>query len=109
MFGEDPDDLEGNDKPIRLLTNFYIFHRKNGEHAVARDIAELDTDNPPLTFQALGEAATVYEEEEAGQDDDALNGSDGAEGELQKLRTSPIIGYNINYAEADRCVSLAKP
>ena len=89
---------------MRLLTDFTIFDRRNGEHVTLADLVRLNGSGAQRNYEAIGEAAPVFEEEEAGQEDDYVDSSDPAEQNLQKLRTSAIIGHHLDYADPDACV-----
>lgn len=94
VYGEDPnddpDDEEGS-KPLRILTDFVIFDPAHGNELVS--LGELLNGNAGRQFEAVGNVAPVFiNEEDAGQDDDIVE-----ESAKQMLRTTTIFNFTINY------------
>ncbi|KAI0747841.1 S-adenosyl-L-methionine-dependent methyltransferase [Daedaleopsis nitida] len=102
IWGEDSDQqldasAEGSvDKPVRILVDFVIFdHQRDYEHA---PLSLLDEDgNRPRQLQAAGLVApTFVNEEDAAQED-----GDDDDPQLQRLRTTYILRYCIEYDKYD--------
>lgn len=109
ILGEDPaEEYSEDDKPIRLLTDFSIID-PDGEYVTLTDLPYANGFGGRRRCEAIGNVSPVYEEEDAGQDDDYVDGSNDTERELQKLRTTAILQYTINYAEVDRYVPTVLP
>ena len=106
VVGEEEAVEGSDDKPVRLLTKFVIFDPMHGNHIVSME--ELNEVNDKH-FEAVGRVGPVYlNEEDAGQDYEAeLNDAevDGAPcpgqwgNQLQKLHTSAIFSFSIDYAD----------
>ena len=92
ILGEEPDHgAERRDLPVRVLTDFSIFGPKDGFR-----FCSLNDDNlRGHTLEAAGFVSPVYaNDEDEGQEDDV-------EDDLQRLRTSAIHQYSIDYESRD--------
>ena len=101
MPGEDPDDyVDEEAKPVRILSDFAIFDPRHGRAFELISLELLhDTAKTDHHFEAAGNVSPVYlNEEDAGQEDGVM---DGEKPDLQRLRTSAIFRYFIDYQVAD--------
>ncbi|KZT70140.1 S-adenosyl-L-methionine-dependent methyltransferase [Daedalea quercina L-15889] len=91
IFGEDPDDARDGGLPVRVLSDFSIFDPKADYQLLSLD--EENTHRHEL--EAGGFVSPVYaNEEDEGQEDDV-------EGSLQRLRTTRIERYSLDYETRD--------
>ncbi|GBE88031.1 hypothetical protein SCP_1202590 [Sparassis crispa] len=100
VLGEDTDDeYEGTEsKPIRVLSDFCIFDPKHGLQVVSLDL--LDAGDYVGHFEAAGFVSPLFlNEEDAGQEDGIDD--DEPASSLQRLRTSAVFRYTIDYAKVD--------
>ncbi|KAJ3552491.1 hypothetical protein NM688_g4121 [Phlebia brevispora] len=111
ILGEDPtEEFSSDEKPIRLLTDFCIFDADSLEEVTLDDLPKEENSTNTERYEAVGHVAPIYEEEEAGQDDDCQD--DYAPeiaktpSEPQKLRTSRVLNFSIDYTDADSPVYL---
>jgi DNA (cytosine-5)-methyltransferase 1 len=89
ILGEDRDEDEGS-RPVRLLTDFLIFEPGNDNELVSLD--ELLNATSSRQFEAVGDVAPVYaNEEDAGLDDDMEDVP------RQRLRTTAIFSFTMDY------------
>ena len=87
VLGEEPNDAGRHDLPVRVLTDFSIFDRKDS----FRFCSLTDNYLRNHTLEAAGFVSPVYaNDEDEGQEDDV-------EEELQRLRTSAIQQYSLDY------------
>ena len=91
ILGEEPDDAGQRDLPVRVLTDFCIFDRKDDFQ-----FCSLNDENLRMhVLEAAGFVSPVYaNEEDEGQEDDV-------EEDLQRLRTSTIQQYSLDYESRD--------
>ncbi|KAI9070389.1 S-adenosyl-L-methionine-dependent methyltransferase [Trametes sanguinea] len=89
-----------NSKPIRALTDFSVFDPSRQFELISLGL--LDEESAQARqFEAAGAVAPVFlNEEDAGQEDD-LDSEDGAGTKLQRLRTSAIFRYTLDYTKPD--------
>ncbi|KAI0368858.1 S-adenosyl-L-methionine-dependent methyltransferase [Pilatotrama ljubarskyi] len=101
IFGEDPLDHDESsmEKPMRLLADFAIFDPR-GFELVSLDLLD-NSDTQGHQFEAAGFVAPVFlNKEDEGQEDE-LDDEDDRRRQLQRLRTSAIFSYTIDYTKAD--------
>ncbi|KAI0324519.1 S-adenosyl-L-methionine-dependent methyltransferase [Cubamyces sp. BRFM 1775] len=104
IFGEDPlerDESAADSKPIRALSDFTVFDPSREFEMIS--LALLDTDQSGKHhFEAAGAVAPVFLNEEDEGQEDVLDGVDDSDiSNLQRLRTSAIFRYTIDYAKSD--------
>ncbi|TBU32705.1 S-adenosyl-L-methionine-dependent methyltransferase [Dichomitus squalens] len=99
--GEDADDyLDEEAKPVRILSDFAIFDPRHGRgfELVSLELLHV-TAGTDHHFEAAGNVSPVYlNEEDAGQEDIVDNSK---KADLQRLRTSAIFRYFIDYQAVD--------
>ncbi|KAH9901025.1 S-adenosyl-L-methionine-dependent methyltransferase [Cubamyces lactineus] len=104
IFGEDPlerDQSAVGSKPIRALSDFSVFDPSREFEMIP--LALLDTDQSGKHhFEAAGAVAPVFLNEEDEGQEDVLDGEDDSDiSMLQRLRTSAIFRYTIDYMKSD--------
>ena len=97
------EDFSLDEKPIRLLADFRIFDSGNNEEATLDDLIR-DVNDKRRRYEAIGNVAPIYEEEDAGQDEDFQDEIMAMENGAHRLRTSTILGFSINYAQENESV-----
>lgn len=107
--GEDPEDYrDGEGKPVRQLSAFVVFDpsTSRGFELIPLDSLH-DPANTHRQFEAAGCVSPVYlNEEDAGQEDGV---EDDEKLGPQRIRTSAIFRYVIDYETMDECVSFEPP
>ena len=104
IFGEDPlerDQGTADSKPIRALSDFSVFDPSHEFEMIS--LALLDTDQSGRHhFEAAGAVAPIFLNEEDEGQEDVLDGDDDSDiSKLQRLRTSAIFRYTIDYTKSD--------
>ncbi|KAH9935023.1 uncharacterized protein B0H18DRAFT_1082741 [Fomitopsis serialis] len=94
--GEDPDAVDEDGIPVRVLSEFCIFDPKDGYHLYSLD----DENFNKHQLQAAGVVSPVYvNEEDEGQED-------GVDGSVQRFRTTDIEQYSLNYESRDEVTQI---
>ncbi|KAI0778984.1 S-adenosyl-L-methionine-dependent methyltransferase [Trametes elegans] len=101
VYGEDPherlDIRRDGDKPIRALNNFSVFDPRGFEMIPLGLLDENTTSGHH--FEAAGVVSPVFTNEEDESQEDGLDSEDSGK-QLQRLRTSAIFRYHIDYTDA---------
>lgn len=92
VIGEDPEDLDEGEKPMRLLSDFSIFDPKQRNEFVSLAAIEED-DGVDRQFEGAGMVMPYFvNEEDEGQDEET-------DVEPQYIRLSAILRYTVDYAK----------
>ncbi|KAI0828845.1 S-adenosyl-L-methionine-dependent methyltransferase [Trametes gibbosa] len=101
IFGEDPIDQPDAAKPVRALSNFVVFDPTRGFEHIPIDLL----DEPAASkhsFEAAGDVMPLFLNEEDEGQEDGLDGEDsGTEPQAQRIRTSAIFRWSLDYTKVN--------
>ncbi|KAI0354603.1 S-adenosyl-L-methionine-dependent methyltransferase [Trametes cingulata] len=101
VFDEDSlerDEGASDEKPVRLLADFTIFDPRGYELV---SLGLLDSDTHSYHFEAAGFVAPVFLNKEDEGQEDGVDTEDDHKRHLQRLQTSAIFAYTIDYTKTD--------
>jgi DNA (cytosine-5)-methyltransferase 1 len=94
-LGENPEAEDGEDKPVRLLTDFCIFDPRHDMELISLDELEKDDGTLDREIEGAGDVRPfISNDEDAGQEDDL-------DDEVSRVRLSAIMRYTIDYTQDD--------
>ncbi|KAH9849210.1 S-adenosyl-L-methionine-dependent methyltransferase [Lenzites betulinus] len=101
VFGEDPAEQSDAAKPVRALSDFVVFDPARGFEHIPIDLLDAPAASKH-SFEAAGNVMPLFLNEEDEGQEDGLIGEDGAnEPQGQRIRTSAIFRWCLDYQKAD--------
>ncbi|KAI8998552.1 S-adenosyl-L-methionine-dependent methyltransferase [Trametes punicea] len=104
IFGEDPLERNGaadaNSKPVRALSDFSVFDPLGEFELISLKLLDEESAQP-RQFEAAGVVAPVFLNEEDEGQEDGLDDEEVAQWKPQRLRTSAIFRYTVDYTKRD--------